>query len=537
MARIGRSATAPGRRPPRSPFRIGLVALVLVAIGVYFGFTKHVPFTHGYRVHAVFQSANNIKPGSPVRIAGVNVGKVTKVSRYKDTNDSDVTMEIQKKGLPIHSDATLKIRPRIFLEGNFFVDVRPGSPSSPAVPDGGTIAVAQTSTPVQLDQVLTSLQSDSRQQLQVVLQQYGKSLTEKPTPAQDATLPPETRGLTAAQALNQSYDTAPEALRGSALVNSALLGTQPHDLSNLIGGVAKLSKGLASDETSLQNLLVDFNTTAGATASVSSQLAASIRLLGPTLTTARDAFVSLDAAFPPVRAFAREILPGVKETPATIAAAFPFIKATRALLAPDELGGLLDQLTPATSDLGQLTRQTIELMPQINDLNQCFANEILPTINVPIRDGALSTRRPDGSIVPNYEEFWSSLVGMAGEGQSFDGNGSYIRGAVPGGTTLVNFGREDVADPLTNKNKQVDVEGLAPEKPLGTRPLLPQKSIGYTDTKLCASNPLPNLNGSQSGPGRAPHSMVVPQLAPGTGAPDRPNPFPNPPAEVTGSGG
>ena len=34
-------------------------------------------------------------------------------------------MEIEDKGLPIHKDATLKIRPRIFLEGNFFVDLSP----------------------------------------------------------------------------------------------------------------------------------------------------------------------------------------------------------------------------------------------------------------------------------------------------------------------------------------------------------------------------------------------------------------------------
>ena len=35
-------------------------------------------------------------------------------------------MRIDKKGLPIHKDATIQIRPRIFLEGNFFVDLQPG---------------------------------------------------------------------------------------------------------------------------------------------------------------------------------------------------------------------------------------------------------------------------------------------------------------------------------------------------------------------------------------------------------------------------
>jgi hypothetical protein len=39
-----------------------------------------------------------------------------------------VEMEIKEKGLPIHKDARLKIRSRIFLEGNFFVDMSPGSP-------------------------------------------------------------------------------------------------------------------------------------------------------------------------------------------------------------------------------------------------------------------------------------------------------------------------------------------------------------------------------------------------------------------------
>ena len=61
-------------------------------------------------------------------------------------------MEIDEKGLPIHKDATLKIRPRIFLEGNFFVDLKPGSPSSPTLvgqrphPDDADVARPSSST-------------------------------------------------------------------------------------------------------------------------------------------------------------------------------------------------------------------------------------------------------------------------------------------------------------------------------------------------------------------------------------------------------
>ena len=66
-----------------------------------------------------------------MRIAGVNVGKVVKVERMDGDSDMvKVTMEMKDEGLPIHKDATAKIRSRIFLEGNFFVELSPGTPNA-----------------------------------------------------------------------------------------------------------------------------------------------------------------------------------------------------------------------------------------------------------------------------------------------------------------------------------------------------------------------------------------------------------------------
>ena len=131
---------------------------------VYFGFTKHIPFKHGFQLKAQFATAVNIQPKSPVRIAGVDVGKVTSIQR--EGNTGLVTMEIETRGLPIHTDATVKIRPRIFLEGNWFVELQPGSPSAKTVSSGYTIPITQTSDPVQLDQVLDALNTDTRANLQ-----------------------------------------------------------------------------------------------------------------------------------------------------------------------------------------------------------------------------------------------------------------------------------------------------------------------------------------------------------------------------------
>ena len=75
MRRVGKSRF--------SHFQIGVVALVLLGILTYLGFTKSIPFRHHYTVSAVFTTANNLKKGSPVRIAGVNVGKVSKVDFLK----------------------------------------------------------------------------------------------------------------------------------------------------------------------------------------------------------------------------------------------------------------------------------------------------------------------------------------------------------------------------------------------------------------------------------------------------------------------
>ena len=62
----------------------------------------------------------------------VNVGKVTSIEPEGDM--AKVTFTVDDAGQPIHSDATVEVRPRLFLEGNFFLDLIPGSPSAPELP-------------------------------------------------------------------------------------------------------------------------------------------------------------------------------------------------------------------------------------------------------------------------------------------------------------------------------------------------------------------------------------------------------------------
>jgi phospholipid/cholesterol/gamma-HCH transport system substrate-binding protein len=492
--RLFRRTTTEGesQRVPRkdrtgaNAFTVGLLTLIAIGLITYFGFAKHVPFTHGFRVKAVFQSSNSIRKNSPVRIAGVNVGKVKGIERQPGTDAAIVTMEIDDRGLPLHKDATARIRPRIFLEGNFFVDLQPGTPATPTIDDGDTLPVSQTAAPVQLDQVLTALQRDTRRDLKRVVAALATTLTFKPSRADDVDADPLARGESAAESLNDSIRYGRTALRGTAVVTDAFTGSEQHDLSRLIAGLNRTTEGLSRNETQLADLVTNLNTTMAATSSEARNLRLSIRRLAPTLQSADGALDSLNAAFPNTRAFAREILPGVRETAATIDAGFPWIAQTRALLTPTELQGLVRELSPATSDLARVIDASVDLFPQANLAAKCLTQVILPTGNIRIADGPLSTG------VENYKEFWYTMVGLAGEGQNFDGNGQYVRFQPGGGDQTVSLG--------TASANVGQLFGNAIGKPLGTRPRFPGRRPPYSPTTPCFTNRLPNLNAAATGP-------------------------------------
>jgi phospholipid/cholesterol/gamma-HCH transport system substrate-binding protein len=500
---MARSAKRRGRGSGGiSTFTAGLIAVVVICVGTFLGFTKDIPFTRPFEIKAVFESANSIRTNSPVRIAGVNVGKVKSVEAQDGTDAAVVTLQIDEEGLPIHKDATAKIRPRIFLEGNFFVDLRPGTPSSPSLGAGDTIKVTQTATPVQLDEVLTSLQQDSRDDLKDILGGLGTALAQEPTPEEDAAADPSTKGETGAESLNDAADDAGPALRSTAQVTDALLGTQPSaDLSRLIRGTARATEGLARNERQLQDLVTNFNTTMAALADQQSELRASVRELPPTLTSADRALDSLNAAFPATRAFAREILPGVRETPATIRAAFPWIEQTRRLVSDEELGGLVRQLSPAARDLAQLTDSAQTFLPQADLVARCASDVLLPTGDVVIRDEFTSG-------VENYKEFFYSLVGLAGEGQNFDGNGSMVRFQTGGGSQTITIG---------SGNRQQFGNAFAP--PQGVRPTFPGRKPVYRPEATCYKNARPDLNGPAAARGAS--DQVIADGGPGSGTVDR----------------
>ncbi|MFL5846281.1 MAG: MlaD family protein [Solirubrobacteraceae bacterium] len=399
------------QRQGLSYFQAGLLTLVLIGIGTYLGFTKEIPFRHHYTVKAAFRTANNVKPGSFVRVAGVNVGKVTAVEHVGDDPQAAVVeMRIDDKALPIHKDATLAIRPRIFLEGNFFVDLNPGSPSAPVIDDGDTIPINQTHAPVQLDQILTSLQDPTRKQLQSLLDELSTGLDKE-----------------GSAGFNRSIRYWEPAYKNGAIVADAQQGENEHDLSGYLKSAGQVAAALDRDPVALQNLVSDFNTAAGAFAVEQGALSEAIAELPLTLRAGLPALQALNDAFPHVRNLVRDLRPATRSSGPAIDASLPLVEQLRALVSVPELRGLVGVMRPTVPSLTRLTARTPALYEQVRAASSCQNEQILPWTKDKIEDPVFP------AVGPVYVESTKPLGGLAGESRSGDANGQWFRVLLTGG--------------------------------------------------------------------------------------------------------
>jgi phospholipid/cholesterol/gamma-HCH transport system substrate-binding protein len=460
---------------------IAVIFILVFTIGPYLAFTKHIPFTsYGYELKATFANSANIALKSPVRIAGVEVGKVIKTER--DGDATTVTFTVSGSGRPIHENAFASIRPRIFLEGNFFVELDPGSPGSPELGSGGTIPISHTSTAVQIDEVLTALQSPVRADLGRLLESYGTALTNEPSAQEDLTQLPQVQGISGGEALNKTFQYGGEAGKYSSQVTQALTGTQKGDLAKLVAGTGRTASAFASNQADLEGLIENFNIFTGALANQSENLSTTVGLLAPTLQTAHTSLVSLDRSLPPLRTYAIELTPAVAELPGLISASKPWLEQVRPLLSEKEGGGavrLLAESTPGLAGAAQAGKQLA--LPQLNQLSLCTSKVLVPTGNETIED-QFST----GS--PNYREFLYDLVNFAAASQNFDGNGPFLRAQAGGGPVLT-------GEPNPQGNLLSDKINYAHviENPLGTQPQLGGQPELEPEVR-CDTNPVPDVN-------------------------------------------
>jgi ABC-type transporter Mla subunit MlaD len=459
--------------------RAGIVGVIVISLLVYFAFTKSIPFTHGYQVNAYFTNAANIQPKAQVRIAGVNVGKVAKVERAEGTSQTRVVLELNKDALPIHKNAAAKIRFRIFLEGNPFVDLSPGTPSAPELKSGGTITAAQTAGPVQLDQLLSAVNSDSRKGLENIFTEIGTALNTKGTAEENKTQDDDVKDLTGAQALNRAFRYGPDGFRGGAKLFDALNGYNDDDNQTILKGIRDFNSAINERETQIVPLISDFATTIGAFADDEQALQASTKQFSRLAYTSLPTLIELNKLLPQLTRWSNTIAPQLDEIPATVRAAYPWIEQNNLLFGPEELGGIAGQSQRTIERLAKTQYASQQLLPQLNYIAKCWNNNWFPTLNTKIADGSNSSGKE------NYKEFWYSLVGFNSASQNFTSTGPYLR-LGSGSAAAVN-------SPSKQPGGKGVVYGNAPLPEVGTTPLLPRTNPTTQTKTYCYQNARPNL--------------------------------------------
>jgi len=452
-----------GHKPRLSVAVLGALGVVFSLIFIYGAFTKRVPLVTGYRVKAVLSSSNELRRGSPVRIAGIDVGKVVKLE-HGPGSTAIATMQLKVSGRPLHQDAEVRIRPRLFLEGGFYLDVRPGSPSAPEIEDDGTIPLGQTTIPVQFDQVLTGgFSRSARDSFQRLLDEAGSALDDG-----------------GAQDLGAAQKPSVPALRDIAVVAEAARGVGRHDPSQTISSVSRITRALASNDEALGGLVTGLARTTAALADEQQALRASVRGLDDVLQGAPAALTAIDGATPAARGLARDLRPALRVAPPVLRGAVRLLDQLDRATRPAELPRLVRNLGPAVGTLPQLSERLTTLFPLVDPVTDCVRDKALPVLEAKLDDGALSSGRPV------WQDLAHGFVGVNSGAQNFDANGPNARYLFTAGSDTISLGSFGGLGTLVGTGSE-PIAGVRPRwnGPDGKPPFMPDKS--------CRDQPLANL--------------------------------------------
>jgi phospholipid/cholesterol/gamma-HCH transport system substrate-binding protein len=356
------------------------------------------PFT----LKAEFETAQAVTPGQgqTVTVAGVKIGDISKVELQD--GKAVVTMNIERKYLPIYRNATALVRPRTGLQ-DVFIELDPGTKNAGEFKDGDTIPIQNTQPEVNLDQILAALDSDTQAYLRTLIVGAGQGLK-----GQSKNLGRLLGGL---GPINHELATLN---RGVA--------QRRHNLSHLIHNLNVLTGTLAHHGDDLAQLVDSSNEALGAIAKEDANVQRSVALLPGTLATAHDTLNKtapfaklLGPTFNNLRPFARN-LDRLNASVRRVSATKPIVKSdirpfVRAARAP------VRDLRPAATNLAKATPRLTDIATEINRLGNMAAYN---------PDGA----NPPGS--PNRDEgylYWAAWLGHNGNSvfQGADANGFYRR--------------------------------------------------------------------------------------------------------------
>jgi virulence factor Mce-like protein len=281
-------------------FALSCVGLLLF---LWLSFGGTIPFNpKGYQIKVAFPNASQLATQADVRIAGVSVGKVIQKSLdpKPGSNRTIATLQIERKYAPIHENAQAILRMKTIL-GETYVQLTPGTPNAPPVPDGGMLPRGRVIPAVQFTDILNALDPQTRHAFQAWQQELAVAI----------------RGND--QNLSSVFGNLPT-FAADATDILKVLDVQHAAVVNLVRNGGTVFAALTRNQAALRNLITTGETTFHATASVNNQLALTFKVFPTFLNETKKTMAKLQAFSLNTDPLIKELIPVAKDLGPTLQA-------------------------------------------------------------------------------------------------------------------------------------------------------------------------------------------------------------------------
>jgi phospholipid/cholesterol/gamma-HCH transport system substrate-binding protein len=360
-----------------------------------------------------FSDAQAVTPGQgqSVRVAGVQVGKITEV--HPKNGVAIVTTQIEPKWwnkIHVKTDATGLLRPRTGLK-DMFIELDPGG-SGEKVPDNGVIPVQNTAPDVDPDEQLSAFDTDTRTYLQLLINGAGKGLKNRGNDLNKVfkALGPTERDLNRVSSAIAERRVALKELvhRYGDLTNT--LADKDREIKTLVTAADAVFRAFASQQQNIELAVSRLPGTLRQTETTLGKVNSYARVLRPTLNSLRPAFRQLDKTNAEVLPFVREAYPITKNK------IRPFVRTARPTVR---------NLRPAAVDLA---RATPDFTASFHELNRFFN---MAAYNPGGAEKLTGDPQKDANRNEGYL-YWVAWLGQVTDSifSTSDANGSFRRAAL-----------------------------------------------------------------------------------------------------------
>ena len=297
---------------------IAIVALFLITVGVA-GYILHnqrlrFPLVEEktFPLKVELPNAQAVTPGQgqTVRVAGVEVGQIGKVELEDGKAVVDLAIEPKYEGL-IRKDATALLRPKTGVK-DMFLEVDPGDGEAMAA--NGRIPVQNTLEDIDPDEVLSALDSDTRDYLRLLISGAGKGLDGRGEDLREALarLGPLHRDLArVSKAVAVRRANMRRLIHNYGLL-TAELGRSDRRITRLVTTSSQVFDALASEDDEISTAVARLPGALRQTESTLGKVDTLAQRMKPSLESLRPAFRQLDDANEQVRPLAEEGTPILK---------------------------------------------------------------------------------------------------------------------------------------------------------------------------------------------------------------------------------